>query len=89
MVFARLHYFDPEAEERKLADNSDSEGGEMKMSMSASAPQAEQLPQSSGEQDGTDDQQPQPQNEVPPEPDEPPPETPTIPRAPCKSIQIP
>ncbi|RPD79920.1 Sec7-domain-containing protein [Lentinus tigrinus ALCF2SS1-7] len=83
IVFARLHYFDPEAEERKLTDNGDSEGGEMKMSMSASAPQAEQPPPSaepSGEQGGTEEEQQQ--IGPPPQPDEPPPETPSLPRAP-------
>ncbi|KAI0361936.1 Sec7-domain-containing protein [Trametes cingulata] len=41
-VFARLYDLDPEAEERKLADNGDAEGSEMKMSVSASAPLTEE-----------------------------------------------
>lgn len=81
-VFARLHEFDPEAEEHKLADNGDLEGGEMKMSMSTSTSQQHQAPRSPGEeQDVHAAQQPaEPHAET----EEPPPETPTLPRLPCK-----
>ncbi|KAH9901236.1 Sec7-domain-containing protein [Cubamyces lactineus] len=41
-VFARLYDLDPEAEERKLADNGASEGSEMKMSVSTSEPLLEE-----------------------------------------------
>ncbi|KAI0646905.1 Sec7-domain-containing protein [Trametes meyenii] len=37
-VFARLYEFDPEVEERKVADSDGTEGGEMKMSVSSSPP---------------------------------------------------
>ncbi|KAI0637119.1 Sec7-domain-containing protein [Trametes polyzona] len=40
-VFARLYELDPELEEQKLADNGDAEGGEMKMSVSATGPPPE------------------------------------------------
>ncbi|KAI0747973.1 Sec7-domain-containing protein [Daedaleopsis nitida] len=78
IVFARLHEFDPEAEEQKLADASDLEGGEMKMRVSASSAQA--IPPSaahaSEEGEGTEDQQ---TAEVPPpDVEEPPPDTPSV-----------
>ncbi|KAI0831147.1 Sec7-domain-containing protein [Trametes gibbosa] len=41
-VFARLYDLDPEAEELKLADNGDLEGGEMKMSVSTTGPLPEE-----------------------------------------------
>ncbi|KAI8998783.1 Sec7-domain-containing protein [Trametes punicea] len=40
-VFFRLYDLNPEVEERKLADNGDMEGGEMKMSVSASGSSSE------------------------------------------------
>ncbi|KAI0721619.1 Sec7-domain-containing protein [Cerioporus squamosus] len=81
-AFARLHDFDPEAEERKLADDGDLEGGEMKMSVSAAVLHQEQPPSPTeppDEQAGTE--QGQPTDALPPL-EEPPPETPSVPRAP-------
>ncbi|KAI9064275.1 Sec7-domain-containing protein [Trametes sanguinea] len=77
-AFARLYDLDPESEERKLADNGDGDGGEMKMSVSASAPL-------SGEEASPDSEPVEKEHvspETQPEPaEEQPPQTPVTPRA--------
>ncbi|KAH9946245.1 Sec7-domain-containing protein [Epithele typhae] len=91
VAFASLHGLHPETEEKKLLDNFDGEGGEMKMSVSTGpqsrepgpipAPQTENRIETA---EGAPEPEPQPQppTEVQPEADQPVPETPSIPRPP-------
>nr|VWO98738.1 PUM-HD domain-containing protein [Ganoderma boninense] len=86
-VFARLHELDPEAEEQKVADVDDSEGGEMKMSVSTTGPVVQSQETSPpGEQDGSipeGNEVQAPEESVPPEQlEERQPETPSAPRIP-------
>ncbi|KAI0374734.1 Sec7-domain-containing protein [Pilatotrama ljubarskyi] len=74
-VFARLYDLDPEAEERKVADNGDPEGSEMKMSVSASAPPPEEPTPNVEDNAGSE-----PSPEVLPSEERPPPDTPSLPR---------
>lgn len=91
-VFARLHELDAKAEEQKVADVDDIEGGEMKMSVSASGPvvqSQEPTPPSEEDEPKPEDNEAQAPEESAPPPDhdqleERQPETPSAPRLPCK-----
>lgn len=101
-VFTRLHELDPEMEEQKVADVDDIEGGEMKMSVSASGPVVQsQEPTRQNEQDGltAEDNEVQiPEESTTPPPPLPPPpeqyeerqpETPSALRLPCEFVLAP
>ncbi|CDO70750.1 hypothetical protein BN946_scf184798.g65 [Trametes cinnabarina] len=77
-AFARLDDLDPDIEERKLTDNGDAEGGEMKMSVSASAPVSEEKASTDGGSLESELTSPE-KGEEPTE--EKPPETPSAPRS--------
>lgn len=87
-MFARLYDLDPEAEELKLADNGDMEGGEMKMSVSTTGPPPEEPSESEEPNPQDDNSTPE---ATPAQAVEQPPETPSGPRpacAWCTTVQV-
>ncbi|KAI0709041.1 Sec7-domain-containing protein [Earliella scabrosa] len=80
VVFARLHEFDPEVEEQKVADGGDVDGAGIGMSVSASGPQPERQ---SANEEGGDGEHPSAEIEASPTAtEEQTPGTPSVLRAP-------